>query len=178
MYRFLSGRSHYNTRSVSSHAHISQLADPSPIHMLLLFAIINPLQLTPIEVEMLSGVNEDKLLTRLITMLTIKEALISGLGQPVGFDLSRIEVNVPENWIRVDKQQLLGWEFRLFRCQQECNVNDVQYMEQYQVAIAFYRGNNISKFVLVENPRDIERLTQYFSFDNLVKVIPKLLQDS
>ena len=127
---------------------------------------------------MLANASEDKLLTRLTTILTIKEALINGLGQPVAFDLSRIEVNVPESWLRVDDQQLLGWEFRLFRCQQECNVNDVQYMDQYQVAIAFYRGNNISKFVLIENPRDIERLTQYFSFDNLVKVIPKLLQDS
>ena len=54
----------------------------------------------------------------------------------------------------------------------------VPFSDPYQITVAFYRGNNLSKFVFVENPKDIERLTQYFPLDNLLKVIPKLLQDS
>ena len=127
----------------------------------------------------MANLEDVKLLSRLCILLTIKESLINGLGQPVGFDLSRIECNVPENQIRVDGQPLLGWEFRLFRSvQQGVSPQGVSFMDPYQITVAFYRGNNISKFVFVENPKEIERLTQYFPLDNLLKVIPTLLQDS
>lgn len=127
---------------------------------------------------MLSGLDEEKLLSRLGILLTVKESLINGLGQPVGFDLSRIECNVPEGAVRVDGQPLLGWEFRLFKTVvQNTDEQGVSTSETYQVTVAFYRGNNVSKFVFVENPQDIERLTQYFPLENLLRVIPKLLQD-
>jgi len=138
-------------------------------------------KLTPVEIELLSGLPDDKLLSRLFVILTVKESLINGLGQPVGFDLSRIECNVPEGSIRVDGQPLLGWEFRLFRSVHEVPGPDEQggvVKEPYQITIAFYRGNNISKFHFVENPVEIERLTQYFPLENLLRVIPKLLQDT
>lgn len=136
-------------------------------------------KLTQFEINTLAGLSDVTLLSRLCILLTVKESLINGLGQPVGFDLSRIECNVPENQIRVDGQPLLGWEFRLFRSvQQGTTPQGTPFSDPYQITVAFYRGNNISKFVFVENPKDIERLTQYFPLDNLLKVIPKLLQDS
>ncbi|KAI5121477.1 hypothetical protein M0805_003933 [Coniferiporia weirii] len=135
-------------------------------------------KLTQKEVQMLAGIPDDALLSRLIILLTIKESLINGLGQPVGFDLSRIECNPMEGWLHVDGQALVGWEFRLFRCQGEAQVGDVQYVDQYQMCVAFYRGNNIVKFTFVDKPEDIDRLTQYFPFDRLVDVIPKLLQEA
>lgn len=111
-------------------------------------------------------------------LLTIKEALINGLGQPVGFDLSRIECNIPDGSIRVDGQPLLGWEFRLVRSVQQ-GVSDagMQYWEPYQITVAFYRGNNISRIIFTENPKDVERVMQYFTLDNLLKVMPKIMQD-
>lgn len=127
---------------------------------------------------MLSGLTNDQLLNRLIILLTIKESLISGLGQPVGFDLSRIDCNVLENSIRVDGQPLLGWEFRLVRSvQQGVSDQGQYYWEPYQITVAFYRGNNISKIIFTENPKDVERVMQYFTLENLIKVMPKVMQD-
>ena len=126
---------------------------------------------------MLTGLPDDVLLSRFIILLTIKEALINGLGQPRGFDLSRIECSPVENLLSVDGQALQGWDFRLFRCQGEAMVGEAQYVDQYQMCIAVYRGHGDLKFSFVEKPADIERLTQYFPFDRLVEVMPKLLQD-
>lgn len=127
---------------------------------------------------MLSGLQDDKLLSRLIILLTIKESLINGLGQPVGFDLSRIECNPAESWLRVDGRPVPGWEFRLFRCQGDIkNGDQVLSEEQYQVSVAFYKGNEVTKFVFVDKPEQIQNLTQYFTFDRLVDVIPRLLQE-
>ncbi|PAV15664.1 hypothetical protein PNOK_0852200 [Pyrrhoderma noxium] len=135
-------------------------------------------KLTQREIQMLTGLQDDVLLSRLIILLTIKESLMNGLGQPVGFDLSRIECNPVEEWMTVDGQPLIGWEFRLFRCQGEALVNEQQFIDQYQMCVAYFRGNNVAKFIFVEKPGDIERLTQYFPFDRLVDVIPRLLQES
>ena len=95
-----------------------------------------------------------------------------------GCELSRIEADIPENIIRVDGQALLGWEFRVFRSQQECILNDKRIIEQYQYCVAFFRGNNVTKFWLIDDPREIDKLTQYFLFDNLLKVLPRLTQDT
>ena len=110
--------------------------------------------------------------------MTIKESLISGLGQPVGFDLSRIDCSVPENSVRVDGQPLLGWGFRLVRSvQQGVSDSGQYYWEPYQITVAFYRANNISKIIFTENPKDVERVMQYFTLENLIKVLPKIMQD-
>ncbi|KAL5498387.1 hypothetical protein ACEPAH_2529 [Sanghuangporus vaninii] len=134
-------------------------------------------KITAKEIQMLAGLQDDLLLSRFIILLTIKESLINGLGQPIGFDLSRIECNPIENWLMVDGQPLTGWDFRLFRCQGEAMVGETQYVDQYQMCISVYRGHNTLKFSFVDKPTDIERLTQYFPFDRLVEVMPKLLQD-
>lgn len=127
---------------------------------------------------MLAGLSDELLLSRFIILLTIKESLINGLGQPVGFDLSRIECNPAENFLLVDGQALLGWEFRLFRCQGEAMAGDKQYIDQYQMCVAFYRGHNVVKFSFADKPDEIDRLTQYFPFDRLVDIIPRLLQEA
>ena len=126
---------------------------------------------------MLTGLADDLLLSRFIILLTIKESLINGLGQPFGFDLSRIECNPTENWLMVDNRPMTGWDFRLFRCQGEATVGEAQYVDQYQMCVAAYRGHDTARFSFVTKPEEIERLTQYFPFDRLVDVLPKLLQD-
>ena len=127
--------------------------------------------------NILSGLPDWQLISRLTILLTIKGALINGLGQPFGFDLSRIEVNVPEDSIRVDGQPLLGWEFRLFRSALEGVIDEgIPFHELYQITVAFYRGNNLSKFIFIENPSDVHRWTQYFPLDNLIKVLGKLVE--
>lgn len=136
-------------------------------------------QLTPDELRMLAHLsNDDVLLSRLVTLLAIKESLINGLGQPIGFDLSRISANPVANTLLVDGRPFMGWEFRLFRAQAEATVGPAHYVDQYQMCAAYFRGNEETKFVFVDRPEDIEKLTQYFPFDRLVDVIPRLLQDS
>ena len=121
---------------------------------------------------------EEVLLRRIVILLAIKESLINGLGQPVGFDLSRISANPTRNTLLVDNQPFVGWEFRLFRAQAEAHVGPANYVDYYQMCAAHFKGGEETKFVFVERPDDIEKLTQYFPFDRLVDVIPRLLQDS
>lgn len=134
-------------------------------------------QLTPPEIALLQDLPDDKLISRICILLSIKESLINGLGQPLGFDLSRIDCNIPEQSIMVDGQQLLGWEFKLFRSAQESQSSEgAVFHELYQVTSAFYRGDNISKFLFAEDPREMDRVTQYFPFENVLKVLPKLAE--
>ncbi|TDL27069.1 hypothetical protein BD410DRAFT_825478 [Rickenella mellea] len=134
-------------------------------------------KLTGSEVRALYRLEDGVLLPRLCMLLSIKEALIDGLGQPRGFDLSRIECDVPSETIKVDGQVLLGWEFRLFRSSQECiSLKGESYIDLYQNTVAFYRGSNLTRFVFGADPRDFERVTQYFPLDNLLKVINKLTE--
>ena len=122
--------------------------------------------------------DETLLLSRLVILLSIKESLMNGLGQPIGFDLSRISCNPNTNTLLVDGRPFVGWEFRLFRAQAEAHVGPAHYLDQYQMCCAYFRGGEETRFVFVTRPEDIEKLTQYFPFDRLVDVIPRLLQDS
>lgn len=125
---------------------------------------------------MLTNLPDEKLVSRLVILLTIKESLINGLGQPVGFDLSRIDCNIAEERIRVDGVPLLGWEWRLFRSEQQGVQGSGTFTDVYQTTVAFYRGNNLTKFIFIENPRDIQTLTQYFQLETLLKVTDKLTE--
>ena len=128
---------------------------------------------------MLTELPDDQLLNRLTIIICIKEALVDAWGRiQRGFDQSRIETSIPAGTIKIDTEPLLGWEFRLFRFVNEWVTSDrMMHKALYQVCVALYRHNNVSKYNFVENPKDIEKMIQYFPMENLMRVIPKLMQD-
>jgi 4'-phosphopantetheinyl transferase len=59
--------------------------------------------------------NQRRALNRLFIIWTVKESYIKALGQPAGFDFTRIDCRIPDSQIFVDGKRLNGWEFRLFK---------------------------------------------------------------
>lgn len=57
---------------------------------------------------------EDELLRRFFWMWTLKEAYTKALGLGLGFDFSRIEFDVVNKVVRVDRAVPEGWAFRMF----------------------------------------------------------------
>jgi 4'-phosphopantetheinyl transferase len=52
--------------------------------------------LTPLELSFISPDQPDEvILRRLCALLTLKQAYIKAIGQPMGFDFSRLEFNIP-----------------------------------------------------------------------------------
>jgi 4'-phosphopantetheinyl transferase len=114
------------------------------------------------------------ILRRLSILLSLKAAYINAIGQPIGFDWSRLEFNIPERFARGDGHPLQGWEFRVFRAELGVVRGDELVRESYQCATAFFRGTSESKFVWQENQKDIESWVQFLNIDQMIKVIPKL----
>lgn len=86
-------------------------------------------------------------LRRLYILWTLKESYTKALGQPIGFDFSRIECDIPKRVIRVDGEPLYGWEFRLFRANTGVLRNGTLLEESYQCTTAIYRGNQPTKLL-------------------------------
>lgn len=133
-------------------------------------------QLTPLELTFISPEHhsEDVILRRLCILLALKQAYIKAIGQPIGFDLSRLEFNIPEETARGDDHPLDGWEFRVFKSQLGVARSGRLVEESYQCACAFFRGSKESKFVWHDNQKDLETWVQFINIDQMVKVIPKL----
>lgn len=108
-------------------------------------------------------------------MLALKQAYIKAIGQPTGFDLSRLEFNLPGETCRGDGYPLTGWEFRLWQSQIAV-INDAGQVEeqQYQCASAFYRGSTQSTFMWQKDEKDLESWVQFLTIDQLITVLPKL----
>src|SRR5882762_8958591 len=132
-------------------------------------------QLTPLELSFISHDQPDEVvLRRLCILLALKQAYIKAIGQPIGFDLSRLEFNIPAETARGDDHPLDGWEFRVFKSQLGVARTDRIVEESYQCACAFFRGSKESKFVWHDNQKDLETWVQFINIDQMVKVIPKL----
>jgi 4'-phosphopantetheinyl transferase len=132
-------------------------------------------KLTPLELTFISSDQpDDVVLRRLCILLALKQAYIKAIGQPIGFDLSRLEFNIPEETARGDDHPLDGWEFRVFKSQLGVGRTDRIVEESYQCACAFFRGSKESKFVWHDNQKDLETWVQFINIDQMVKVIPKL----
>jgi 4'-phosphopantetheinyl transferase len=118
---------------------------------------------------------EEVILRRLCTMLALKQAYIKAIGQPAGFDLSRLEFNLPGETCRGDGYPLTGWEFRLWQSQIAI-INDQGEIEehQYQCASAFFRGTAESTFIWQKDKKDLETWVQFLTIDQLITVLPKL----
>lgn len=132
-------------------------------------------KLTQLELSMMTpDQGDDVVLRRLCIILALKQAYIKAIGQPIGFDWSRLEFNIPEETAQGDGHPLTGWEFRVFKSNLGVARKDVLVEEQYQCACAFFRGTRESTFIWHDNTKDLEAWVQFINIDQMVKVIPKL----
>jgi 4'-phosphopantetheinyl transferase len=131
--------------------------------------------LTSLEISTIAQGNpDDIILRRLCIVLALKQAYIKAIGQPIGFDWSRLEFNIPAETAQGDGHPLQGWEFRVFRANLGVARGDVLVEEHYQCACAFFRGSRESSFIWHDNQKDLESWVQFINIDQMVKVIPKL----
>jgi len=132
-------------------------------------------KLTPLELSFISNDQGDEVvLRRLCILLSLKQAYIKAIGQPIGFDWSRLEFNIPDETARGDDHPLEGWEFRLFKSQLGVLRSGRIIEESYQCACAFFRGSKESKFIWHNTQKDLDSWVQFINIDQMVKVIPKL----
>jgi len=121
-----------------------------------------------------SDQTNEVVLRRLCIILALKQAYIKAIGQPLGFDWSRLEFNIPSETALGDGVPLQGWEFRVFKAQLGVARRDTLVEENYQCACAFFRGTKESTFIWNDSTKDLETWVQFINIDQMVKVIPKL----
>jgi 4'-phosphopantetheinyl transferase len=132
-------------------------------------------QLTSLELSFLNlDLGEEVVLRRLCILLALKSAYIKAIGQPIGFDWSRLEFNISEETCSGDGQPLTGWEFRLYKAHLGVQRRGVLIEESYQCVTAHFRGTADSKFVWQDNNKDLESWVQFINIDQMTNVIPKL----
>lgn len=132
-------------------------------------------KLTPLELSCISSNEEDDvILRRLCLLLALKQAYIKAIGQPIGFDLSRLEFNIPEETASGDGHALQGWEFRIWQAHIAVMRDGDVSEEWYQCAAAFFRGSDQTKFIWQKTPKELESWVQFLNVDQLVTVLPKL----
>ncbi|KAG8936125.1 hypothetical protein FRC03_011161 [Tulasnella sp. 419] len=140
---------------------------------------------------------KEVVLRRLYILWTIKESYIKALGQPPGFDFSRIEVRMPEEEIWVDRKLLTGWEFRLFKA----NVGvmrggergsifrgfeglvlpaPVLQEESYQCCMTIYRGSSLGNkcvFKWSDTVKELDKYLRFVTIDAMVNAAKHLSAD-
>jgi len=161
-------------------------------------------KLTNAEFESLKQVeDQETALRRLSIIFALKQAYIKALGQPIGYDWSRLDFDIPENRLYVDKELSTGWEFRIFQInlgvvrshvvppsapasthsagssssQQWYNPNPHGkgvVEECYQCVVAFWRGFHHTSFLFLDNPEHTSNWIQFISIEQLIKVMPRL----
>ncbi|KAG8908252.1 hypothetical protein FRB99_008317 [Tulasnella sp. 403] len=135
-----------------------------------------------------------KALNRLFVIWTIKEAYIKALGQPPGFDFSRVECRIPDEEIYVDNKKLTGWEFRLFKANVgvfrssssvfkeyrglASSESEVQ-KEVYQCCMTIYRGSDLNRciFKWSEQPQELEKFLRFVTLDAMVNAAKHISAD-
>ncbi|KIP06658.1 hypothetical protein PHLGIDRAFT_72337 [Phlebiopsis gigantea 11061_1 CR5-6] len=134
-------------------------------------------KLTPLEITFITPPEKDDVvLRRLCLILALKQAYIKAIGQPIGFDWSRLEFNIPGENARGDGYPLQGWEFRLWQSQIAVMREDGEVEEHhYQCASAFFRGTAESKFIWQKDKKELESWVQFLNIDQLITVLPKLM---
>lgn len=137
----------------------------------------DPAQLTPLEQSFIPpSLPDEVILRRVCVMLALKQAYIRAIGQPMGFDWSRLEFNLPGEAARGDGYPLQGWEFRVWTARQSVILENGEVEEQsYQCATAFFRGTQESTFVWDKEQKDIEVWVQFLNIEQLISVLPKLM---
>ncbi|KAI0045174.1 hypothetical protein FA95DRAFT_1561380 [Auriscalpium vulgare] len=132
-------------------------------------------KLTELEISFITpDLADDVVLRRLCILLALKSAYIKAIGQPIGFDWSRLEFNIPEETCWGDGQPLTGWEFRLYKSQLGVQRHGQLIEESYQCVTAHFRGTPDSKFIWQDSNKDLETWVQFINIDQMTNVIPKL----
>lgn len=107
-------------------------------------------------------------------ILALKQAYIKAIGQPLGFDYSRLEFDVPDEKAKGDGHPLQGWEFRIYTVNLGVARQNQIVNERYQCVTAFFRGYKESRFIWYESSKELESWVQFINIDQMLKVIPKL----
>jgi len=132
-------------------------------------------KLTPLEISFIPNeVGEQTILRRLCLILALKQSYIKAIGQPIGFDLSRLEFNLPGESASGDGHALQGWEFRIWQAHIAVMKDGEVSEEWYQCAAAFFRGTEHTKFIWQKTPKELESWVQFLNVDQLITVLPKL----
>ncbi|KAF9784647.1 hypothetical protein BJ322DRAFT_1065519 [Thelephora terrestris] len=132
-------------------------------------------KLTRLEISFIGPDNEeDVILRRLCILLTLKQAYIRAVGQPLGFDWSRLEFNIPDSTATGDHRTLNGWEFRLYKACVGIERKGQVIKEEYQCCSAYFRGHNGVKFVFHDEQKELDSWVQFITTDQLVNVVDKL----
>ncbi|KAF8651042.1 hypothetical protein AX16_004905 [Volvariella volvacea WC 439] len=133
-------------------------------------------KLTDEEIKLIWAEEKDEVvLRRLCVTLSLKESYIHAIGQPIGFDYRRLNVNAPAQQVLVDNIRLEGWEFRIFQVKLGVARGMKIKEEDYQCVCAFFRGGSDTKFLWDTAPRmSLDSWVQFINIDQMIKVIPKL----
>ena len=107
-------------------------------------------------------------------LLALKDAYIKAIGQPMGFDYSRLEFDVPNSRVTADGNSIVGWEFRIFGAKLGVARGTKLKQEEYQCVCAFYRGTPDSTFVFHNDPQMLESWVQFINIDQMMAVSTKL----
>ncbi|KAF8154303.1 hypothetical protein B0H34DRAFT_84498 [Crassisporium funariophilum] len=131
-------------------------------------------KMTQLEISNISGNPDDLVLKRLCMLLALKEAYIKAIGQPIGFDFSRLEFDVPNRRATGDGVPLTGWEFRVFAAKLGVARGTILKQEEYECVCAYYRGNEETTFIFHETHQELESWVQFINIDQLMAVATKL----
>lgn len=133
-------------------------------------------QLTPLEISFIPPTEAPEvILRRLCIILALKQAYIKAIGQPIGFDWSRLEFDLPGESARGDGFPLNGWEFRVWQSHiAVLRDNDDIEEQTYQCASAFFRGTEGHKFMWQKERKESDSWVQFLTIEQLLTVLPKL----
>ncbi len=108
-------------------------------------------------------------------ILALKDAYLRAMGQPVGFDLSRIHCDVGHQMFTVDGEHLSGWEFMVF----DVDLGALKYEQipphdrEYLVAVAVFRGGK--GVSIMTPPADRETsMIHHFTVSEIVANVSRL----
>jgi len=131
-------------------------------------------KLTQLEINNITNNPDELILKRLCILLALKESYIKAIGQPIGFDFSRLEFDVPNRKATGDGNPLIGWEFRVFGAKLGVGRKEILKQEEYECVCAYYRGNQEVSFIFHETTQQLESWVQFINIDQLMAVAPKL----
>ncbi|KAH8799554.1 hypothetical protein DL96DRAFT_870400 [Flagelloscypha sp. PMI_526] len=117
---------------------------------------------------------DEVMLRRLCILLALKQAYLGAIGQPIGFDYSRLSFNIDEQRASGDGLPLQGWEFRVYMAELGVSRREKLVEDSYECVGAFFRGTVETKFIFYENREQLDSWVQFLNVDQMVKVIPKL----
>lgn len=122
--------------------------------------------------------DEKATIRRLNIILSVKDAYIKAIGQPVGFDYSRIDCDVLGKRMTVDGNALSGWHIRMFNANLAPTPEIVTHKAplHYNVAVAVFRGGQGMKFTFAKTAEELDQFVTFFDVKEVVNAVPRLGQ--